>query len=253
MKEGIRERLRKGEVVFGVFCKTTDPNYIEILGHSGFDFCILDREHGTVSLERLPDLIRAAECSGMVPVVRTPDSRAESVSQPLDCGAGGVQVPQVGSAEEAREIIRAAKFAPLGERGVCRFVRGAQFSAMDRADYFRKANEALLILQLEGKDIREYEAIAELEAVDVLFIGPYDLSQAVGYPGQIEHPEVLAVMQRIVDAARAKKKAVGVFADTPEQVARWIAAGVQYIAYSVDVGIFTAACRRTLAAIRPQS
>ncbi len=251
MNMGIRERLRQGDVLFGVFCKTTDPSFIEILGYSGFDFCILDQEHGTISLETLPNLIRAAECSGIVPIVRTPDSRAESISQPLDCGAGGIQVPQVGSIAEAQQIIRAAKFAPLGERGVCRFVRGAQFSAMDRTDYFRKANEALVILQLEGKQIQEYEGIAEIDTIDVLFIGPYDLSQAVGYPGQIEHPEVLAMMGKIIAAARKHNKAVGVFADTPAQVTRWIATGVQYIAYSVDVGIFTSACRQTLETIRP--
>jgi len=245
-----RGRLADGDVLVGVFCKTTAPEFIEVIGHAGFDFCILDMEHGPCGLETLQNLIRAAEVSGVLPIVRTRDRTAESVARPLDLGAAGVQVPQVGSCAEAREIVSAAKFSPAGSRGVCRFVRAARFSAMDRKDYFPAANEALLILQLEGTQLGEYEKIAELPGVDVLFIGPYDLSQALGVPGEIEHPRVLEEMRKIIALAKRGNKTVGVFADTVEQARRWMAAGVQYIAYSVDVGLFYAACRDTVAALQ---
>ena len=246
----IRNRLADGEVLTGIFCKTTAPEFIEAIGYGGFDFCILDMEHGPVGLETLQNLIRAAEVSGVLPIVRTRDRTAESVAQPLDLGAAGVQVPQVGSCDEAREIVAAAKFSPAGSRGVCRFVRAARFSATDRKDYFPAANEALLILQLEGTCLEEYEKIALLPGVDILFIGPYDLSQALGVPGEIEHPRVLEEMRKIIALAKRGNKTVGVFADTVEQARRWIGAGVQYIAYSVDIGLFYAACRDTVAALR---
>jgi len=249
----VRERLRQGDVLVGIFCKTTAPEFIEVIGHAGFDFCILDQEHGPVSLETLQHLVRAAEVSGVLPIVRTRDMSPESVAQPLDLGAAGVQVPQVSSKAEAEAVVDAAKFSPQGHRGVCRFVRAARFSALDRAAYFASANERLVILQLEGTHLSEYEKIAEIPGVDILFIGPYDLSQALGIPGQIEHPRVLEEMQKIIAIAKAKSKTVGVFADSLTQTQRWIQAGVQYIAYSVDVGLFFSACRDTVAAIRSQT
>ena len=246
----VRERLKNGEVFMGVFCKTTAPEFIEAIGYAGFDFCILDMEHGPTQLETLQNLIRAAEGSGVLPIVRTRDRSAESVAQPLDLGAAGIEVPQVASKAEAEAVIDAAKFAPLGHRGVCRFVRAAKFSAMDRNTYFATANTALVILQLEGTHLGEYEKIADIPGVDILFIGPYDLSQALGVPGEIEHPKVLEEMRKIIAVAKRKGKTVGVFADSLPQARRWIEVGVQYIAYSVDVGLFYNVCRDTVAALR---
>jgi 4-hydroxy-2-oxoheptanedioate aldolase len=234
----------------GVFCKTTAPEFIEVIGHAGFDFCILDMEHGPVHLETLQHLIRAAEVSGVLPVVRTRGRSPEDVAQPLDLGAAGVQVPQLGSEAEAAAVVEATKFAPQGHRGVCRFVRAARFSALDRAAYFEQANQSLVILQLEGTRLGEYEKIADVPGVDILFIGPYDLSQALGIPGKIEDPRVLEKMREIIAVAKRKGKTIGVFADTLPQARRWIEAGVQYIAYSVDVGLFYSACRETVAALR---
>ena len=248
--QSARKRLSEGDVLIGVFCKTTAPEFIEVLGYAGFDFCILDMEHGPVQLETLGHLIRAAEVSGVLPIVRTRDNAAESVAQPLDLGAAGIEVPQVASAAEARAVVDAARFAPMGHRGVCRFVRAAKFSALARADYFVQANEALVVLQLEGTAFEEYEKLADVPGVDILFIGPYDLSQALGRPGEIEHPRVLEAIRAIIAVAKRKGKTVGVFADSPAQAQRWIAEGVQYIAYSVDVGLFYAVCRETVETLR---
>lgn len=248
--QNARKRLADGHVLFGVFCKTTAPDFVEILGRAGFDFCILDMEHGPAQLETVQHLIRAAECGGVLPIVRTRDRSPESVSQPLDVGAAGVEVPQIGLKTEAEAVVDAAKFSPLGHRGVCRFVRAADYSATARAEYFARANEALVVLQLEGNATEEYEKIADVPGVDILFIGPYDLSQALGLPGEIEHPKVLEAIRGIIAMAKRKGKTVGVFADSTAQAQRWIDAGVQYIAYSVDVGLFYAACRETVSALR---
>ncbi len=245
-----RDQLKNGRVLFGVFCKTTAPEFIEIIGHAGFDFCILDMEHGPVQLETLQNLIRAAEGSGVLPIIRTRDMSPASVAQPLDLGVAGIQVPQVASKAEAEAIVDAARFAPAGHRGVCRFVRAAHFSAMSREAYFAAANTALVILQLEGTHLAEYEKIAEIPGVDILFIGPYDLSQSLGVPGEIEHPRVLEEMRKIIAVAKRKNKTIGVFADSPAQAQRWIGEGVQYIAYSVDVGLFYNVCRDTVTTLK---
>lgn len=238
-----RNNLKEGKCVFGPFMKCTDPAFIEVAGHSGFDFVIIDMEHGPASFSELQNLIRAALLSNIIPVVRTSDSNEISISRALDLGALGVQIPQVSSAAEAKSCVEAARFFPLGHRGVCRFVRAANYSSLPRDEYFRKANESLIIIQLEGKEaITNIDSILETEGIDIIFIGPYDLSQSLGVPGQISHPSVIEAMQKIVKRSRDRGIVVGTFTDTPDSARMWKKAGIQYLSYSVDVGIFTSAC-----------
>lgn len=238
-----RNRLRQGDVVFGVFCKTTSPEMIECLGYAGFDFCILDQEHGPIGMETLQNLVRAAEMSGICPLVRAGAINETGISHPLDVGVSGVQVPQVNSLADAKRVIELARYSPRGKRGVCRFVRAARYSDMDRKAYFESANQTIIVLQLEGSAISAYKEVVQLPDVDVFFIGPYDISQTLGMTGQVDAPEVQAKVREIIGIVKDAGKAAGIFADTPEQAKRWIEAGCQYIAYSVDYGIFVDACK----------
>jgi 4-hydroxy-2-oxoheptanedioate aldolase len=239
-----KEKLASDQGVIGPFMKTGEPAFVEAAGYAGFDFAILDMEHGPVSFENMQNNIRAAIISRMIPIIRVEDKNESNIGKALDIGAMGIQVPQIENAEQAREVIKAAKFYPEGQRGVCRFVRAAQYSSMDRYDYFRTANDTLVILQLEGKEALEnLEEILEVKGIDVIFIGPYDLSQSLGIPGQISHPDVIAQMQRIVASAKERNITVGTFIDKIENVELWRKAGVCYLSYSVDVGIFTEACK----------
>jgi len=238
-----RNRLKRGEVVFGTFCKTTSPEMIECIGYSGFDFCIIDQEHGPVGMETLQNLTRAAELSGVCPIVRSASIDELGIAHPLDAGVAGVQVPQINSLDQALRVVRYSRFYPQGSRGVCRFVRAAQFSNLQRDKYFLESNESLVILQLEAMAMDSYEEIARLPTIDVFFIGPYDISQAVGKTGQIESPEVQTVVRSIISLVKKYNKAVGIFCDTPNQVEHWVNCGVQYIAYSVDLGLFLEKCK----------
>lgn len=243
MLNKFKDRLREGKLVFGPFMKTTDPAFIEVAGYSGFDFVILDMEHGPTNFSELQNLIRAALLANVIPIVRTSDATEVSIAKPLDLGALGVQIPQVTSSKMAKACIKAARFFPKGERGVCRFVRAANYSSLPREDYFKKANEILIIIQLEGKEaILDIDNILKVEGIDIIFIGPYDLSQSLGVPGQVSHPIVIEAMNDIVKKARSLGIVVGTFTDTPQSAEMWKKAGVQYISYSVDVGIFTNAC-----------
>ncbi len=240
----LKHKLSSGASIIGPFMKTSDPALVEAAGYSGFDFVILDTEHGPCTIETMQNLVRAALVGGVLPVIRVQDSSESSIGKALDIGALGIQVPQVQSAAQAHEIIGRAKFYPQGERGVCRFVRAAQYSAMNRFDYFKDANEALIILQLEGEEaVRNLDAILEVVGIDILFIGPYDLSQSLGVPGEITNPLVIEKMQYIVSKAKAKGMVVGTFLDKPEMIQQWKETGIQYLSYSVDVGIFLEACR----------
>jgi 4-hydroxy-2-oxoheptanedioate aldolase len=243
--ELFKNKLEKGEAVYGPFAKSTDPALVECAGYAGFDFVILDMEHGPAGFSDLQNLIRGAEVSGIIPIVRTSDSSEISISRALDLGAKGVQIPQIHSVSEAREVIRAAKFYPKGERGVCRFVRAAAYATLPRKDYFTQANnETLVILQVEGSQVLdELDELLLMDGLDILFIGPYDLSQSLGVPGEITHPLVIDTIEKITCKARQAGVTVGVFCDTIDSAVLWKDAGIQYISYSVDVGLYTEICK----------
>ena len=245
-----RNKIGKG-AVFGPFSKTTDPAVIETTGYAGFDFIILDLEHGPNNTENLQNLIRAAQLAGILPVVRVKEKVPSLIGEVLDIGAGGVQVPQARNADDAREIVELARFSPEGMRGVCRFVRAAGYSSIEKKRYFSEANNALIILQLEGEEaINNLEDILEVKGFDIIFIGPYDLSQSLGVPGEVSHPLVAEKMKQIIEKCKNRGIIAGNFTDTIEDVSKWIKMGVRYVSYSVDLGIYYNACRGVLADIK---
>ncbi len=243
-----REKLESGQCVYGPFMKTTDPMFAEIAGLCGFDFAILDMEHGPGTFERQQDNIRAASMAGALPVIRVPELDENAVGTALDIGAAGVQIPQVCTAEQAGRAVEYARFYPQGMRGVCRFVRAAGYSTVERGAYFRQANEALVIVQLEGTEaVRNLDGILETDGIDVLFIGPYDLSQSLRVPGETGSSAVVEKMKEIIRRAKARGKVVGTFVDSLPMLRLWRDAGVQYLSYSVDAGIFASACQALVA------
>lgn len=251
-KPPLRQRLRQGEFVLGTFLEIPSPALVEILGLAGFDFVIIDREHGPVDLAVTEHLIRAAQCVGISPVVRVAANDPVLVRQPLDMDAAGVQVPQIGSREEAQSVVRGTMFAPLGERGLQPFVRGARYRELPPSAFMRSANEtAALVIHIEGESAaRELKPILEVDRIDVIFIGPYDLSQSLGVPGQVDHPKVIEMAESIVEATRAAGKCAGIFCDSPESAAKWRQRGVGYAALSMDAMIFRNACKDLVARVK---
>jgi 4-hydroxy-2-oxoheptanedioate aldolase len=243
-KNKLKEKLQAGRTVLGPFLKMTDPAIVEIVGHAGFDFVIIDTEHGPMSIETAQNLIRAAEIVKITPIIRVTENNQSLILRALDIGAQGVQVPQISQKTHAEETVKAAKYHPRGERGLCRFIRAADYSSMDRFKYFEKANqETLVIVHIEGVEgINNLSDILTIKDLDIIFLGPYDLSQSCGVPGQVEHPKVIEKMTQVVKMAKKENKIVGTFVDTVEAGKKWMQLGVQYISFSVDVGIFFQAC-----------
>lgn len=241
--EAFKQKLSSG--VTGIFMKATDGAFIETAGLSGLDFCILDMEHGPATTSELQNLIRACECSGAASIIRVPYVSEESIGKALDLGAAGIQVPQVNSAEAAERAVRYARFYPKGNRGVCRYVRAAGYSSADKFDYLKEANKALIVLQVEGQEgVSKLDEILAVKGYDILFVGPYDLSQSLGVPGEVHHPKVINQIRQIVSRAEARNVTVGIFVDSVEDGLKWKEIGVRYIAVSVDVGIFYNACKQ---------
>lgn len=230
--------------MLGLFSKTTDSNFIEATGLSGMDFIILDQEHGTVNSERLLDHIRASKVGNLMSLVRVPYLNANYIGKSLDAGADGVMIPNISSPEEASLAIEYAKFYPLGNRGVCRFVKAADFGIMDKEKYFKTENKKLIILQIEGeKGIENIDDILQIQGYDYIFIGPYDLSQSLGLPGDIFHEKVLAEISKIILTSKQYGKKVGIFTDTQHGLRMYEELGVELIAFSVDINIYIEALK----------
>ncbi len=235
----MKEALQDGKVVFGPFLKFTDPAVVEIMGFAGFDFVIIDAEHGPISMENAQNMIRAAESVNITPIIRVGNNEESFILRALDIGAQGIEIPQINSKPDAVRAVKSVKYSPQGERGVCRYVRAANYSSMDKFKYFESANnETMIIAHIEGVEgINNLDEILSVPGIDVIFIGPYDLSQSLGIPGQVNHSLVVEKMKEVVTKCRENNIAVGTFADDVETAKSWVSLGVQYMSFSVDVGI----------------
>lgn len=246
--DNFKKRIKQNrETVFGYFAQAIDPSLIECMGIAGFDFVILDMEHGVGSINDMQNLIRAAEVTNVFPIVRVKENSTTLISEVLDIGASGVQIPQVRNANDVKEIMKYAKYSPMGMRGICPFPRGANYSAMDRYEYFKLGNETLIVIQLEGKEaIENIDEILEIEGYDIIFIGPYDLSQSLGIIGQIDNPLVFKKGSEIIEKCNKKGIVVGNFTDTLDNITRWMELGIKFVAYWVDTAIFYNSCKDIL-------
>lgn len=216
---------------------------IEAMGLGGMDFIILDLEHGPNDVTSLGNLVRACECSDTTAVVRC--LRSDQIGQALDVGARVVQIPHVNCAADAKRAVEAARFAPMGHRGVCRYVRAAGHSSTDKQAYFKDSADITVIAQVEGTEgLNNLDSILEVPGVDMIFVGVYDLSQSLGMTGNTEAPEVLAALKSVVEKCSAKHIPVGTFVESVETARKYKDMGIHYLCYAVDVGILMTACQQ---------
>ena len=239
MQKDIKSALRQGQILIGSFFRLPSPDLVEIFGEAGFDFIIIDQEHGPFNPDIASNLVRACDLVEMAAIVRIPENLPWLIQLALDIGAIGVQVPQINTGMDAERVVQSSKFAPIGRRGVCRNVRAARYSARDRFDYLEGSNrDTLIVIHIENKlGVENLDEIVNVSEIDVVFLGPYDLSQSLGIPGQVEHELVLSTMEHVVTTCRRNDVAVGVYADSVESVKHWAEMGVQYIAIGVDTAL----------------
>ena len=250
----LKHKLHQGEVVLGLFTNCAYPAFIEICGHAGLDFVVVDLEHGPLNTLVAEDLCRAADCVGLAPIIRVSQNDSAQIQRSLDIGSAGVQVPQIETKADAEAVVRGAKFSPLGARGLSLYTRAGVYTAAGTQRIEQLNETSLVVVQVEGKrGIDNLAEIASVPHIDVIFLGPYDLSQSLGIAGQVRDPRVVELMRTGVETIRASGKAAGTFADTPEIAQQWIATGVQFVALGVDVGVFLRACQALVKAVRSQS
>jgi 4-hydroxy-2-oxoheptanedioate aldolase len=241
--ERLRQALAAKQVLYGTWVQTPSPEVVEILGWSGWDFVILDLEHGPYGPEGLPHLIRAAEASQAAPFVRVPLTAPQEVGKALDIGAAGIVIPGVRSADDGAAAVRLTRFPPRGSRGSSPSTRQLHYSAVPFATLTAKdAPQPLMVLQVEARlATSDLGRILAIEGLDVVFIGPYDLSTSLGLPGQFDHPKVREAISEIVERAGERDVAVGIWVPDAESARFWVEHGVRFVTVSNnELMLFTA-------------
>jgi 4-hydroxy-2-oxoheptanedioate aldolase len=248
MENPLKEKLRKKEVALGTFMFTYSPTIMEILGHSGFDFVIIDTEHGptgamdTVMLEQI---IRAAEVSGTIPLVRLPERSKVMTQKALDAGAKGIVVPWIQTKEDAEEAVRDAKYPPTGHRGACFLTRPTGYSSKFIPDYWERANENILVVLLieNQKSVDNIEGILSVEGVDLVFFGGRDYSMSCGF-AQVNNPKTQNARELLMEKCDQYDVPLAHFLYAPfeESVADSIGKGAKVLVAGGDVSLMLQIC-----------
>ena len=231
-----KAKLKAGEPVYGCISRYPDAAFNEFLAWQGWDFIVFDGEHGSLEPYDIENLVRVAELRDVTPIARVPTNQPHIILRFLDTGAQGIHVPWVNSGEEAERVMQAAKYQPRGLRGLAG-IRAADYGqTIPLGEYIQQANaETLIIVHIETVEavdrLDEYLAI---DGLDVLFLGPTDLSQSMGVAGQRTHPDVIAGMSKVVEATKGTGIATGTLVSTAEEALFWREKGLHYIATSVE-------------------
>lgn len=233
----IKAKLRRGEPALVTTVHFTDPAAYELVSLMGFDGLWMDLEHHAASLETAANLMRAARVGTADILARPAKGEFMRLGRILEAGAQGIMYPRCSDAAEAREVVRWAKFAPLGTRGIDTGNADNPYCLTPLAEYVRAANdETFLVVQLEdAAAVANARAIAEVEGVDVLFFGPGDFSVLSGVPGQFDHPRVREAIRAVADAAKAAGKHWGMPVGTPERATELLDMGARLLAHGADV------------------
>lgn len=244
-----KERLSAPEPLIGTLVTLPSPDVADILSRAGFDYLWIETEHAPMDVLQAQALIQAAggRCACLV---RIPDKEEVWVKKALDVGCAGIVVPQIRSAEEARQVVEWSLYPPQGRRSVG--VSRAHAYGMGFQRYVETANDELVIvLQAEHTDaVEDIEAIARVAGVDAVLIGPFDLSGSLGVLGQTGHPRVLEAIETVRDACRAAGMPVGIFAADVETAKRYVEEGFTLIALGMDAFFVWQGAQRALAELR---
>ncbi|GES47776.1 4-hydroxy-2-oxovalerate aldolase [Rhizobium sp. NBRC 114257] len=229
-----RRNCIEQKLLIGTFAAIPHPVAIEVTAASGIDFLCIDWEHSQISRERIEDLIRAADVHRVPAMVRVPGHTAEDIATVLDAGAAGVLVPRVSTAEQARAAVKATRYPPLGARGVGPGRAAAYGYRIP--DYLAKANEELLLaIQVEtAEGLANIAEIVAVDGVDLIFIGPGDLSVSIDAMGPTGKDRLDAAIRTITETTLAAGRAVGIFRPSPDDIGAWFEAGISFFILASD-------------------
>lgn len=248
----VKHALSAGGTPLGTMvCEFLTSNVPRLLRSAGADWVLYDLEHSGFGIDRLRDLLPATSATGVVPLVRVPDAVYDSISRALDLGAMGVMIPGCESAEEARFLVESARFPPQGKRGFGLLYQDVWEPEGLPATMAKANDETLLIVQIEtAAGLESVEEIAAVDGIDVLWIGQFDLTTSLGIPGEFDTDRFRDAVARVLSAARASGKHVGMICATVEDCREMLAQGLSIVGYSFDTWLLEGALRSGLAELR---
>lgn len=252
----LRPLMRENKPILGVNITFVHPTLVEWFAHAGFDWIKFDAEHGSVSIESVELGVLAAEAAGIVPLARVPHAQPELIMRFMDTGLAGIVVPHVDSAADAEAAVRAVKYHPRGERGLGRVRAAGYYNEMARSEYVPFANsETMVLAMIESvAGVENIDEIVDVEDLDVLTIGTSDLSHSLGRPGEKDNPELLDMVERVLEVGLGAGKTVCVGGMLGVDRERWIARGATWVGFNAAELITEnnrALCAQTRAMHRP--
>ncbi len=232
--QSLRQKIAQRTPMQGAFLCSADPTIAEVMTQADFDLLIVDAEHSAFGPPQVQALIRAIEPSGVDCVVRVPELLQSQVQWALDSGARGILFPQIGNAEDTRQAVSFSRYPPQGQRGLGPGRASDWGSSL--GDYQRCANQDLAVLiQIENQSaLDNLEEIVSTPGVDLIFIGPGDLSQTLGVTGQLDHPKVVLAMSRVIEVCKSLDIPVGTLALTESSAKQWTDAGAALLMLGSD-------------------
>jgi 2-dehydro-3-deoxyglucarate aldolase/4-hydroxy-2-oxoheptanedioate aldolase len=246
-----RSRVLAGETLLGLFLDLCSPASAELCGSAGYDWLLVDLEHGAGTEADLPAMLMAIESTGAAGLVRPQSGERLRIGRALDMGATGIMVPRMQSAAEVAEAVTYLRYPPTGVRGVALRTRGAGLGTVAHADVGQINDKIVGIVQIESAGaLHEADAIAATDGVDVLFVGPADLSHSLGVPGQFGHESYLAAIETVLEACRAHGKSPGILLYDLPVIPRYLEWGFKFVGIGADGALVAAGAHAALAAIR---
>ena len=243
------QRLRQNDLLLGTMLTLPSPELAEIISSCGYDWLFMDGEHGNLSTLDWQRMLQAV-AGRSAAIIRVATNSEREIKKILDIGADGIIAPQVNTADEARHVVACCKYPPQGIRGVG--LARAQGYGRSFADYMETANDSIaVIVQAEHIDaVNNIEQIVEVEGIDAVFIGPYDLSASMGLMGQVDHPEVVEAIDRVGRACQQRDISLGYFGTTAESVQDYVRKGYHLICAGTDAGFVNAGAEQMLQDLR---
>ncbi|MGG1661550.1 HpcH/HpaI aldolase family protein [Brevibacillus sp. NRS-1366] len=255
MENNMKEKMLHGESVLGTFFALGGSTAVECLGISGLDFLVIDTEHGPFDVESSMDFIRVAELRGITPLVRVKDGSRSSILKMLDVGAKGLVVPCIETIDQVKQLVEYGKYYPTGKRGFT-YARAAGYGfesfTKNMDEYFKTCNEKTMILpQCETQGcLNHIEEIVNIDGVDGIFIGPYDLSIGMGIPAQFTHPDFVMAIDRILKACKDAGKFSFIYSADSSTAKKYVADGFDGVAISVDAAVYISGFKSIIKEVR---
>lgn len=252
--KNIKSRIQKGETLLGCWLNLGSSIAAEIVASAGFDWVLIDLEHGSGGENEVISQLQAIGNTGSAAFVRIEGLNAHRTQRVLDFGSEGIMCPHIGNEDQAKKLVSGMRYTPLGTRGVAKMVRATNFG-IHFETYVKQANDTLVgLAQIESKlALSNLDSIAAVDGIDVLFIGPADLTMDMGIFGQFDHPDFIDAIKKTVCAAEKYHKAVGILIFNPDDFSKYHDLGIRLIACGADGNFVVEGARNTVDKMRKQN